>query len=117
MGGKRFAGFVGPGAALSKAIISFLTHFVNECRILCRSGYKPSIPPQTTLRSSKESVMFLGIQSFPLRALLVSGLIATTSVTSLAQGPATERANNAAATKAVLARDYGRISLSFEANE
>ena len=61
--------------------------------------------------------MSLGIQSSPVRVLLVCGLIAAASFTSLAQGPASQAADNPAATKAQLAENYGKIPLSFEANQ
>ena len=61
--------------------------------------------------------MSLGIQFSPLRALLVPGLIAATSLTSLAAGPASKPADNPAATGAELTQNYGRIPLSFEANQ
>jgi hypothetical protein len=46
----------------------------------------------------------------------VYGLIAASAVTSLAEGPASQPADNPAAKKAQVAQNYGRIPLSFEAN-
>ena len=61
--------------------------------------------------------MLLGVQSSPLRALFVYGLIASSALTSLAEGPASQPADNPAAKKAQVAQNYGRIPLSFEANQ
>ena len=61
--------------------------------------------------------MFLGIHFSPLRALPLYGLIAAAALTSLAQGPASQPAGNPPAKKAHLAQNYGKIPLSFEANQ
>jgi len=61
--------------------------------------------------------MLLGVRSSPLRALLVYGLIAASALTSLAKGPASQPADKPAAKKAQVAQHYGRIPLSFEANQ
>ena len=61
--------------------------------------------------------MLLGVRSSPVRALLVYGLIAASALTSLAKGPASQPADNPAAKKAQVAQHYGRIPLSFEANQ
>jgi len=47
----------------------------------------------------------------------VCGPIAATSLTSLAAGPASQPADNPAVTGAQLAQNYGKIPLSFEANQ
>jgi beta-lactam-binding protein with PASTA domain len=47
----------------------------------------------------------------------VYGLIAASALTSLAKGPASQPADNPAAKKAQVAQHYGRIPLSFEANQ
>jgi hypothetical protein len=61
--------------------------------------------------------MLLGVQSTSLRSLFVYGLIAASALTSLAAGPASQPADNPAAKKAQVAQNYGRIPLSFEANQ
>ena len=61
--------------------------------------------------------MFLGVHSSPLRALFVQGLVAASALTSFAAGPASQPDENLAVKKAHAAQDYGRIPLSFEANQ
>ena len=56
------------------------------------------------------------VRSFPLRALFFAGLLATSSATALASGPATQSAKTASAKKTQLSQDYGKLPLSFEAN-
>ena len=61
--------------------------------------------------------MSLGVQSSPLRALLVSGVIAASALASLAEGPVSQPVDSPASKKAHAAQEYGRIPLSFEANQ
>ena len=61
--------------------------------------------------------MLLRVQSSQLRVLLVYGLIAASAFTSLAEGQASQAVDNPAAKKAQAAQNYGKIPLSFEANQ
>ena len=64
--------------------------------------------------------MFNGVQLSILlsgsRILLVSGLMAAASVAAVAASPASEAVASPLANKAKLARDYGKLPMSFEAN-
>lgn len=61
--------------------------------------------------------MFLSGQFSSLGGLLASGLIAASASEASNAGPVSPLAENAAATKAHVAQNYGRIPLSFEANQ
>ena len=57
------------------------------------------------------------VQSSPVRVLLVCGLIAVSSLSTLGQGTAKQAVDNPATTRAQLAENYGKFPLSFEANQ
>ncbi len=61
--------------------------------------------------------MFWSAQSSPMRVLLVAGIIAASAPVALAQAQATEPTDNRAAKQALLAQNYGKLPLSFEANQ
>jgi hypothetical protein len=52
-----------------------------------------------------------------MRVLLVAGIIAASAPVALAQAQATEPTDNRAAKQALLAQNYGKLPLSFEANQ
>jgi len=60
--------------------------------------------------------MFADVQASYLRALFVTGLIATTSLTAASAGPASASQNTSPAEKAQVVENYGKLPLSFEAN-
>lgn len=91
--------------------------FARIARTMQGDSPKPLSLLHATVRVAKETFMFLGVHSSPLRVLFVCGLIAASALTSLAAGPASQPADNPAAKKAQAAQDYGRIPLSFEANQ
>ena len=61
--------------------------------------------------------MFQGVGFPARRILLVSALVAASAPLAVAVGPASQPPDNAAAAKALVAQNYGRIPLSFEANQ
>src|SRR5580698_8758498 len=61
--------------------------------------------------------MLQGAGFLPLRILFVSTLVAATAPLAIAAGPASQQPGNAAAAKAHVAQNYGKIPLSFEANQ
>jgi hypothetical protein len=61
--------------------------------------------------------MFSIIQCSPLKALLVSGFIAALVSAASVTGQVYQPANNAAVKKAQMAQNYGKLPLSFEANQ
>jgi len=60
--------------------------------------------------------MLADAQASYLRALFVTGLIATTSLTAASAGPASPSQKTSPAQKAQIVEDYGKLPLSFEAN-
>src|SRR5208337_43212 len=60
--------------------------------------------------------MFADAQASYLRALFVTGLIATTSLTAASAGPASSSQKTSPAQKAQIVNNYGKLPLSFEAN-
>jgi beta-lactam-binding protein with PASTA domain len=61
--------------------------------------------------------MFQGVRFPAFRILLVSALVAASTPLAVAAGPASQPPDNAAAAKAHVAENYGKIPLSFEANQ
>jgi hypothetical protein len=60
--------------------------------------------------------MLADAQASYLRALFVTGLIATTSLTAASAGPASPSQKTSPAQKAQIVENYGKLPLSFEAN-
>jgi hypothetical protein len=73
----------------------------------------PNSPP----RNSKETFMYLSGQFSWLGFMLASGLIAASASAASTSGPVSQPAESAAAIKAHVVQDYGKIPLSFEANQ
>jgi beta-lactam-binding protein with PASTA domain len=61
--------------------------------------------------------MFQGVGFPAFRILLVSAFVAASAPLAVAAGPASQPPENAAAAKALVAQNYGKIPLSFEANQ
>ncbi len=61
--------------------------------------------------------MLLSLQSSPRRALLVSGMLAASFSAALAAGQTSQPDNNPAAKESLPSQIFGKLPLSFEANE
>lgn len=61
--------------------------------------------------------MFAFFQVFRLRVLLVAGLIAVTSLSAVSASPASQSPKTSPAQRAQLVENYGKLPLSFEANQ
>jgi len=61
--------------------------------------------------------MYLSGQFSWLGFMLASGLIAASASAASTSGPVSQPAESAAAIKAHVVQDYGKIPLSFEANQ
>ena len=69
-----------------------------------------------TASSVQVAFMFAHAKASYLHALIVTGIIATMSLTPASAGPASPPQKTSPAQKAQIAEDYGKLPLSFEAN-